>query len=227
MLNRTKRAFNRVGFWFVYLGVQKLTYRIVLFLAGITLMPAGISHGAGILGEIWQHVATATNASIVPSGNPDAEFYTFGINYDSRITGYTPNQFLNNPGFFNDVRSFNPGGSLDNTFIRFTGQTYLNAGVNTFYIPHDDGAVLNIVGIGLVLNQPDPTSPVTTAFDVTAPSAGLYDFTLLYGECTGPPAVLGFMVNGLTVGIPEPGFEPLLLTGGVGLLVALRRWKRG
>jgi hypothetical protein len=78
------------------------------------------------LAEVSQDVPTATNASVIPSGAPDAEFYSAGINYDSRITGYTPNLFLNNPGFFNASGTFNPTGSLDNTFIRFTGQTYLN-----------------------------------------------------------------------------------------------------
>ena len=206
--------------------MQKLAHRTALVVAGILLLPVWTSHAAGVLAEVWQNVPTATNASIVPSGTPDAEFYSVGINYDSRVTGYTPNLFLNNPGFFNTSRTFSPTGSLDNTFIRLTGQTYLNAGVNTFLVPHDDGVILNIAGIGLVLNQPGPTSPVTTAFDVTAPSAGLYDFTLLYGECAGPPAVLEFSVNGVIVGVPEPGSALLLSAGGFGLLLAHRRRER-
>jgi len=206
--------------------VQKSAHRTALVVAGVILMAVWTAHAADILAEVWQNVPTATNASVIPSGAPDAEFYSAGINYDSRITGYTPNLFLNNPGFFNASGTFNPTGSLDNTFIRFTGQTYLNAGVNTFLVPHDDGVTLNIAGIGLVLNQPGPTSPVTTTFDVTAPSAGLYDFTLLYAECLGPPAVLEFSVNSVVVGVPEPGSVLLLSAGGFGLLVALRRRKR-
>jgi hypothetical protein len=206
--------------------VQKSAHRTALVVAGVILMAVWTAHAADILAEVWQNVPTATNASVIPSGAPDAEFYSAGINYDSRITGYTPNLFLNNPGFFNASGTFNPTGSLDNTFIRFTGQTYLNAGVNTFFVPHDDGVTLNIAGIGLVLDQPGPTSPVTTTFDVTAPLAGFYDFTLLYGECLGPPAVLEFSVNGVIAGVPEPGSVLLLSAGGVGLLVALRRRKR-
>ncbi len=186
-------------------------------------MPVWTGRAAGVLAELWQNVPTATNASIIPSGAPDAEFYSAGISYDSQVTGYTPNLFLNNPLFFNSSEAFDPAGSLDNTFIRFTGQTYLNAGVNRFLVPHDDGVTLNIAGIGLVLDQPGPTSPVFTTFDVTAPSEGLYDFTLLYGECAGPPAVLEFSVNGITVGVPEPGSAFLFSAGGFGLLVALRR----
>jgi hypothetical protein len=206
--------------------VQKLSYRTALVVAGALLMPVWISHAAGVLGEIWQNVPTTTNASIVPSGVPDAEFYSAGISYDSRITGYTPNLFLGNPGFFDTSGTFDPAGSLNNTFIRFTGHTYLTAGVNTFLVPHDGGVVLTISGVGLVLDQPGPTSPVTTTFNVTAPSAGLYDFTLLYCECTGPPAVLEFSVNSVIVGVPEPGSTLLLRAGGFGLLVALRRRRR-
>ena len=202
--------------------MHKLALRTALLVAGV-ILPVWTSHAAGVLAEIWQNVSTATNASIVPPRSPDAEFYTPGISYDSRVTGYTPNLFLNSPGFFNTSQTFSPTGSLNNTFIRFTGMTYLNAGANTFSVPHDDGVTLNIAGIGMVLNQPGPTSPVTTTFNVTAPAAGLYDFTLLYGECTGPPAVLQFVVNNLTVGVPEPGSALLFSAGGLGLLVAFRR----
>jgi hypothetical protein len=206
--------------------VKKSAQLTALVMGGVLLLPVWTGHAAGILAEIWQNVPTATNASIIPSRAPDAEFYSAGINYDSRTSGYTPNLFLNDPGFFNSSRTFNPTGSLDNTFIRFTGQAYLNAGVNTFLVPHDDGVMLDIVGIGLVIDQPGPTSLVTTAFGVTAPSAGLYDFTLLYAECAGPPAILRFTVNNLTVGVPEPGSAPLFAAGGLGLLLALRRRSR-
>lgn len=206
--------------------VKKLAQHAVLVVAGFILMPVGTSRAAGVLAEVWQNVPTATNAAVIPSGAPDAEFYSAGISYDSQVTGYTPNLFLYNPMFFNTSATFDPAGSLDNTFIRFTGQTYLNAGVNTFLVPHDDGVTLNIAGIGLVLDQPGPTSPVATAFDVTAPSAGLYDFTLQYCECLGPPAVLEFSVNSVTVGVPEPGSALLFSAGGFGLLVALRHRRR-
>jgi hypothetical protein len=206
--------------------VQKLAQLTALVVAGITLMPVWTGHAAGVLAEVWQNVPTATNASVIPSGAPDAEFYSAGINYDSRVTGYTPNLFLSNPGFFNTSGTFDPAGSLNNTYIRFTGQTYLNVGVNTFLVPHDDGVLLTVSGIGLVLNQPGPTSPISTSFNVTAPSAGLYDFTLLYCECTGPPAVLEFSVNNVIVGVPEPGSALLLSVGGIWLFVALRRRER-
>jgi hypothetical protein len=178
---------------------------------------------AGILGELWQNDSAATNASIVPTGVADAEFYSSGIDYDTRLSGYTPAQFFNNPSFFNTSAGFNPAGSLDNTYVRFTGQLFLNSGVNTFSVPHDDGAILSIAGIGTVLSQPGPTSAVTNTFNVTAPSSGLYNFTLEYGECAGPPAVLRFDVNGTIVGVPEPSSFLLCSAGLVVTLLATRR----
>lgn len=65
--------------------------------------------------------------------------------------------------------------------------------------PHDDGLELSIPGASFDLQLPGPTAPVETPYTVTAPMAGLYNFTLAYGEVFGPPAVLGFNVNGSPV----------------------------
>ena len=169
--------------------------------------------------------ASAADATLVPAGSPDAMFNTPAIDYNSNVTGYTPAAFLNNPTFFNTSASFDPNATFNNSFIRFTGQTFLHAGANSFVVPHDDGLTLNINGIGLVVNEPGPTSPVDTPFTVTAPADGLYDFTLQYGECCGAPAVLGFQINGVPVGtVPEVGSTLMLLgLALVGLkLVSLR-----
>lgn len=186
------------------------------------------SHGA-VLGELWQNVSTSISqdATIAnkPSGSPDAEFNTSSINYNSTLTGYTPALFLNNPTFFNTSGTFNPNGSLDNTYFLFTGQTFLHAGANSFVTPHDDGFELMIPGTTFVststddLSQPGPTGPVSTPYTVNAPSAGLYDFTLSYGECCGPPAVLGFQINGEVVGtVPDVQSTMGLLGMACGLL---------
>jgi hypothetical protein len=190
------------------------------------LFASSSAKAASILGELWQNVpASGADASIVPAGAPDAMFYTSAIDFDSSVTGYTPAQFLNNPTFFNTSGSFDPNASFNDVFIRFTGQTYLNAGANNFVVPHDDGLTLTMGGgIGVVVFEPGPTAPVDTPFTVNAPAAGLYDFTLQYGECCGPPAVLGFKVNGTPVGAPDVASTWMLLgLAGGGLAVIRRR----
>src|SRR5881394_3359013 len=105
---------------------------------------------------------------------------------------------------------------LDNTVFLFSGTTFLNAGVNNFSIAHDDGVQLHVNGIaGFPLNAPGPTSPVTTAFSVTAPSAGNYNFQLSYGECCSGPAVLQIGTLGAATfgAAPEPAAWGLMLVG--------------
>lgn len=201
------------------------TNRAVLILGALMLASPVVSQAQQVLGELWQNVPTSGgNASIVPAGAPDAKFYSPAIDYNS-ANGYTPAGFLNHPAFFDTSGSFNPNGSFNDTFIRFTGQTYLNLGANSFVVPHDDGLTLWMGGgLGLVVNQPGPTSPVNTPFTVNAPAAGLYDFVLQYGECCGAPAVLGFKINGAPVGnVPDVASTVLLLGLGMSCLAAFRR----
>lgn len=180
---------------------------------------------ASINVSIWTNQATAaSNATIAQAaglGTPTATTTVGAINFDSsNPNGYTIGGFLNNPVLPSAVAT----AGLNNTYMLFTGSTYLNAGVNSFSIPHDDGLELFMTGIGTVLSHPGPTSPVTTPFNVTAPSAGFYNFTMSYGECCGPPARLEFDVNGAPVGgIPEPATWAMMLLGFFGLGAMLRR----
>ena len=109
--------------------------------AGATALLMATAAHATVLGEIWQNVtASATNATIAnqPARAPDAEFNTSAIDYNSNVTGYTPATFLNGPTFFNKSTNFStpaagygPNASLDNSYLLFTGQTFLKAGQNS------------------------------------------------------------------------------------------------
>ena len=191
------------------------------------LLFAGAAH-AQVAVSIWTNQSGAAgNATIAQAGtlgSPTATTTVSAINFDSaNVNGYTVGGFLNNPAGLTPAVAT---GSLDNTYFLFTGTTFLNAGINSFVVPHDDGLELFITGIGTVLSQPGPTSPVNTPFNVLAPSAGMYNFTLAYGECCGPPARLEFAINGQPVGgVPEPATWAMMLLGfgGIGLAMRSRR----
>jgi len=188
---------------------------------------------AGVHGRLWQNQSSRVgNAALtnIPPEPPDAEFNPAAIDYDSRISGYTLAQFLHFPTFYNVSGTFDPNGTLNNTFFLFTGDTYLNAGANNFVVPHDDGLQLNIDGIGLVVDHPGPTAPVITPFTVNAPTAGMYHFELSYGEGFGPPGVLAFQINGEPVGVvplPAAAWAGLSMLAGLGGFWVIRRKRIG
>ena len=213
---------------------DKQMNRFLLTAAALTasvIATAGAADAA-IVGKIWSNTG-GIDASTTPANNsslPSANFSVGQINYNSSVTGYTPALFLNNPIFTNLTNGFDPNGTLDNTFILITGQTFLNAGDNSFNVPHDDGVVLSVNGTNYI-NQPGPTSAVNSPFTVNVASAGLYDFRLQYSEVQGAPAVLGFSVNSAPVtGTPEPASFALMgsaLTAGIVLVRRRRKTQAG
>jgi hypothetical protein len=195
--------------------------------AMLSVFGAGTASASVQLGELWINNPNPGDASIIPPGSPDAEFVTGAINYDSRVTDYSISGFLNNPTFINQSAAFiaNGGGSAsaDNIFLLLSGTVGLQAGMNSFVVEHDDGVVLNVTGFGNVVNQPGPTAPSTTPFNVDNPgAAGNFDFTLQYTECCGPPAVLLLTINDVNPGVPEPATWAMMLMGFGGLGAAMR-----
>jgi hypothetical protein len=201
----------------------------------LLLAVAPPAHAGVISATVYEGATDTGNAADTSSLNETANYGTFdvtsaGINYQSAVSSYSNlSLFLNSPTFLTTGGSFNPTGTVDNTFYVFTGQIYLNAGNNSFVIGHDDGIELAIPGIGYDSGITDAgaTSFSTTPFNISNPgAAGNYNFTLNYGECCGAPADLEFAVNSQVIGnsvIPEPGSLWLL---GTGLLAAVNMGRR-
>jgi hypothetical protein len=181
---------------------------------------------SGLVCEVSAAAANdANNAHNMPAGAPCAQFSPTTISFNQQVqTSF--NTLLNTP-FSNQTNGFSGSDLYTNFLIEYTGQTFLNAGANTFVVAHDDGVVLTIGGVGpggtsaVVVNAPGPTSASNSPFTVNAPTAGLYSFTLDYAECCGPPAVLNFVVNAQTVSTtPEPTTIVLIGSALVGLSLA-------
>ena len=193
------------------------------------LVLAGTAH-AQIAVSVWTgQPGAGGNATIAnaPATAPDATTTVGGINFNSNVTGYTVGQFLNSPA---GLSAGVAAADLNNTYMLFTGQIALDAGANVFTITHDDGLQLAIAGIpGFVVDQPGPTPPTATMFTAMAPAAGIYNFTLSYGEVQGPPAELIWDFKGAPVGgVPEPATWGMMLLGfgGIGMAMRTRRRKQ-
>ena len=210
-----------------------LPRRRVLWTALALAAAAGAAQ-AQISGSLWENWTTDTAAGGPPAGAPNATFSASAINFSSTAAanGYTVGGFLASDGATGVSYSGGaaPGDDLDNTFMLLTGNIYLNAGANNFSVGHDDGLIITIPGLpggtGNALNDPGPTGFVLTPFTITAPSAGVYSFTVDYNECCGAPAYLTWQYPSgapVTGGAPDGGCTAGLL--GLGL-AALAAWRR-
>ena len=194
--------------------LNKLGFARTSAIIALTLFIGTASSLATVNGSLWENFF-AGNADVAPSGSPNMTFTSsqiyFGSPDDSTISG-----FLNYSGTTTTILTGagDAGNIADNLFIQLTGQIYLTAGANAFQVGHDDGLNINVAGIGTVLDQPNPTSFVLTPFNITAPTSGLYDFTLDYNECCGAPAYLEWAFPSgapITGSVPDGGTTMSLL----------------
>ena len=180
----------------------------------------GTTQTATLIGSAYLNNAAAGDAVIgfshgaadvtfsVPSPNPactgDFAGDTLCFNSNAASNGYTLGGFLASGGAtILSVSTRNVpdplDASLDNTVLEFTGTVTVTTG-EPFQAGHDDGLQL-MIGSNLVIDAPGPTSFTATPATYNGPS-GTFPFDLVYGECCGPPAVLGISLPLLTVSLP-------------------------
>jgi hypothetical protein len=183
---------------------------------------------ASITAMVWVDepgvAGNATFANVAGLGAPDATTTLPQLDFSTGNSAATTiDEFLGS-----SIGGAIGGHTLNNSVFDFTGSLFLNAGNNSFVVPHDDGLQLSIDGIGLVVDQPGPTSPVDTPFNVNAPTAGTYNFHMVYGECCAGPAVIAFQVNDapVTGGVPEPATWAMMIFGMAGVGLVMRRRRR-
>jgi hypothetical protein len=199
-----------------------------ILLAGVSALLFASAAQAQVAVSVWTNQPTAasdaTIAQAATLGTPDLTTTVTGINFtdapfnsDATTVGY----FLGNPLLSSAI--------LNNSYFLLTGSIYLDAGVNNFDITHDDGVALELNnGATVSALSAGPTSPTTTGFTITAPNAGMYNFTLSYGECCSGPAVLNWSYpTGRPVGdLPEPATWAMMLLGFAGIGTAMRSKRR-
>ena len=191
-----------------------------------------------VTGTIWS-LAPLDNFDAIAANLPSAGTpgVTFSVNSPLDFTSFDGPNNTGNPGAYYTIGSwlatggafninygagYSPNSTIDQTIMLITGQVTVANG-QQFTVTHDDGLTLTI-GSQTVINVPGPTPPITTTETYSGPS-GTFDFSLIYAEVDGAPAVLQLDLP-LTA-VPEPttvlAGVLLLLPFGASTLRILRR----
>lgn len=196
------------------LAAAPLAHAGTLTITGFTVYE-GVPGNSGISSSALNVPAgTNTGANGVFSAATDASITS--LNYSS-ASGYTVDTFYLSPTYASMNGGFSPTGTMADTGAYVTGTLYLPAGVDTLTTMTDDGVVLTVNG-STVISDPLSQFPTMDTGTFTAPSAGLYSFTLLYAENSTAPATLVFS-DPYTQPNPTPEPNSLYLMG-TGLLAA-------
>jgi hypothetical protein len=224
--------------------------RLKVLGAAFALVAAVGAAQAQVSGSLWENYSSPTVGS-PPSGTPTITFTANQIDFGNDGNGFstpyteggwltgnaaggipagtppTTVSVLTGSSHLADSQTIGNG----NTFVELTGGIFLNAGVNSFQVGHDDGVIITVAGatVSAAGNDPGATAFALTPFTITAPSAGMYTYTVDYVESSGAPGALEWAYpNGAPIGTAPDATSTLSLLGiGLsGLAAAARRLKK-
>ena len=200
-------------------------------LVGALWSQASYANTAGF--SIWENAypnngSDPANIANIPSGTPnltgtftvdplDLSVFTGGNNSINAFLTSNGSTYTPITGDFSDTNQ--------NTFWEITGVVTVTHD-ELFSVTHDDGASLYIDS-EKIFQSGAPTVAKMSSGTFTGAS-GNYDFTLIYGQCCGLPAVLqtDLPFTPLAATTPLPATLPLLATG-LGFFGFLSRRKKG